>query len=53
MVIAYAYGARYCPGYPGQSAQSDSHVEGSMDVVSEHTLYKWQMVDCAMVQNYA
>ena len=51
MVIAYAYGARYCPGYPGHFAQSDGHVEGSMTLVN--TLYKWQMVDRAMAQDYA
>ena len=39
MMIAYAHGACDCPGYPGQSAQSDGHVGGQHDAsVSEHTL---------------
>ena len=32
MMIVYAHGARGCPGYPGQSAQSDGHVGGQHDV---------------------
>ena len=37
MMIAYVHGACDCPGYPGQSVQSDSHVGGQHDV-SENTL---------------
>ena len=37
MMIAYAHGARDCPGYQGQSAQSDGHVGGQHDV-SENAL---------------
>ena len=37
MMIAYAHGACDCSGYPGQSAQSDGHVEGQHDV-SENAL---------------
>ena len=38
MMIAYVHGVRDCPGYPGQSAQSDRHVGGKHDV-SENTLF--------------
>ena len=37
MMIACARGARDCPGYPGQSAQSDGHLGGQHDV-SENAL---------------
>ena len=37
MMIAYVHGARDCPGYPGQSAQSDTMLEDSMTSVK--TLY--------------
>ena len=39
-MIAYVHGARYCPGYPGQSAQSDGHVGGQHDV-SENALFAY------------
>ena len=32
MVIACEHGARDCPGYPGQFAQSVGHVGGQHDV---------------------
>ena len=31
MMITCVHGARACPGYPGQSAQSDGHVGGQHD----------------------
>ena len=38
-MIACAHGVCDCPGYPGQSAQSDGHVGGQHDV-SENALWK-------------
>ena len=38
MMIVCAHGACDCPGYPGQSVQSDGHVGGQHDV-SENALY--------------
>ena len=38
MMIACAHGACDCPGYPGQSAQSDGHVGGQHDI-SENALF--------------
>ena len=38
-MIVWAHGECDCPGYPGQSAQSDGHVRGQHDV-SENALYR-------------
>ena len=38
MMIVCTHGARDCPGYPGQSVQSDGHVGGQHNV-SENALY--------------
>ena len=42
MMIACASGARDCPGYPGQSAQSDDNVGGQHDV-SENALEHYDL----------
>ena len=36
MITAYAHGAGDCPGYPGQSAQSDAMLEGQRDGQCTH-----------------
>ena len=48
MITGHAHGARDCPGYPGQSAQSDAMLEGSM--MSVHPLYTY-LLFCVWFQN--
>ena len=40
MMIACTHGERDCPGHPGQSAHSDSHVGRQHDVSENNLLYK-------------
>ena len=45
MMIAYAHGGCDCPGYPGQSAQSNDHVGGQHNV-SENALLHSFLSNC-------
>ena len=48
MMIAYAHGgACDCPGYPGQSALSDGHLEGQHDINENTIQFRMEIMSCS------
>ena len=41
MMIVCVHGVRDCPGYPGQSAQSNSHCGGQYDISENALMFKY------------